>query len=388
MVVSPAGEIGARDGTNFARTGLHPLDRARQRADSRRQHVSPVVPYPREVKQRLPARLQWMLRLALLCVVVLASSRALGPAARLGCEDAQQMRSPASVHPIVVSVPNDSATRLELLWMNFKGQPKSYGFIAPHETRELQTYAGHVWLLQDPQGKCTSAFAAGEPAAPARDPAPVTWKSEEANGITYVFASKVSDVAIQRAKYIVDHMLEGLPAVRESMTKRKFKVEIIAKDQVLSDLPDYAPLKGKRTRDGRDFDTGTRGLGGEERCSIGEENLLCLTEQPYRDEDILIHEFSHSIKSNLAREDSAAIDAAFKRASDSAMYPSGIYMIRDSQEYWAEGTQVWFAATRRADVNGGFNTRERLQAHDPKLFEVLQRVYGKAQVEKAKGCKY
>ncbi|MBS2026584.1 MAG: hypothetical protein JST54_01665 [Deltaproteobacteria bacterium] len=320
----------------------------------------------------------------------IASGRALAatPAVPLTCGDALQGRSPASVHPVEVSVSNDSATRLELMWMNFRGQPKSYGFIAPHETRALQTYAGHVWVLEDPQGKCTRAFAAGEPAVPARDTTPVTWNSEESNGITYVFASKVSGVALQRAKYIVDHMLEGLPAIRASMAKRKFKVEIIAKDQVLSDLPDYASLKGKRTRDGRDFDTGTRGLGGEEMCSIGEENLLCLSEQPYRDEDIFIHEFSHSIKSNLAREDSAAIDAAFEAARDASVYPSGIYMIRDSQEYWAEGTQVFFAATRRSDVNGGFNTRERLQAHDPRLFELLQRIYDKDDVAPAKGCRY
>src|SRR5262249_16362712 len=127
------------------------------------------------------------LGLVLLTLVAPAAGRAwaASPAVPLTCDEALQKRSPASVHPVVVKVPNDSQTRLELLWMSFQAQPKSYGFIAPHETRELQTYAGHVWVLNDPQNKCVVAFAAGEPVAAPRPSVPVTWKSEEAGGITF-----------------------------------------------------------------------------------------------------------------------------------------------------------------------------------------------------------
>jgi hypothetical protein len=334
-----------------------------------------------------------LVRCLLLAGAVTASAQAWatpGPnAVQLTCWEALKMKSPGSSQPVTVTIPNDSETTYELIWIDFQGKPKSYGFIKPHEVHTQKTFVGHVWLLTDEHGQCTTAFAATEPTAPTtHSNSPVTWKTDQDDGITYVFASTVSDVALKRAKFVVDHMLENLPDVRASMKKSKFKVEIIAKDQVLSDLPDYASFKGGRTRDGRDYDTGTRGLGGEDMCSIGEENLLCLAQQPYRDEDILVHEFSHSIKFHLGRELSSAIDAAFQNASDKSLYPSGIYMIRDAQEYWAEGTQVWFAATRRSDVNGGFNTRDTLRDHDPKLAEMLERVWGKTQVEKVQGCKY
>ena len=87
--------------------------------------------------------------------------------------------------------------------------------------------------------------------------------------------------------------------------------------------PDYAHLKGKKTRDGRDFDTGTRGLGGREMCSIGEENLLCLSNQRYRQADIFVHEFSHSMMANMDAEEIREIEAAYKNAVHKKLYPRG-----------------------------------------------------------------
>lgn len=52
-------------------------------------------------------------------------------------------------------------------------------------------------------------------------------------------------------------------------------------------------------------------------------------------------------------------------------------MIADEKEYWAEGTQAWFNASIRDDVNDGINTREKLWKHDPDLSALLKEVYGK-----------
>lgn len=52
-------------------------------------------------------------------------------------------------------------------------------------------------------------------------------------------------------------------------------------------------------------------------------------------------------------------------------------MVVDDKEYWAEGTQAWFDASLRDDVNDGINTREKLWKHDPELASLLQDVYGK-----------
>jgi hypothetical protein len=212
------------------------------------------------------------------------------------------------------------------------------------------------------------------------------WQSPD--GITFVSSTSVSDTAVKRAQYVIQVMTSHSPGIREVMRARGFKVEIIAKDQVISDLPDYAGLKGKKTFDGRSFDTGTRGVGGKNRCSIGEENLLCLRNQSYRQEDIFVHEFSHSIMANLGVELSGAIRRAYANAVSKGLYPSGIYMMANAQEYWAEGTQTWFEVTVRSDVNGGFNTRAKLKAHDPDLAAILGQVYGSAQLQRVPGCVY
>lgn len=208
------------------------------------------------------------------------------------------------------------------------------------------------------------------------------------DGIEYRAAESVSEAAFRRAQFVVRQMTSKSPKILGRMAAIGFRVEIIGKDQVLSDLPDYAHLKGKRTRDGRNFDTGTRGLGGREMCSIGEENLLCLSNQPYRQADIFVHEFSHSMMANMDPDEVHEIEAAYKNAVHKKLYPKGIYMMANSREYWAEGVQSWLGVTVRTDVNGGFNTQQKITDHDKTLAAILDRIYGSLQLEHSPGCAY
>jgi hypothetical protein len=217
---------------------------------------------------------------------------------------------------------------------------------------------------------------------------PANLKIVREDGIEYKSAESVSDEAFKRAQFVVQQMTSASPEIREKMVAIGFKVEIIGKDQVQSDLPDYSYLRGRKTRDGRDFDTGTRGLGGREMCSIGEENLLCLRNQRYWQEDIFVHEFSHSMMAHMDADQSRAVEAAYKNAVNKELYPKGIYMIRDSGEYWAEGVQAWLGVTLRTDVNGGFNTRQKIKDHDSDLAAVLEKVFGSLQLQHAPGCAY
>jgi hypothetical protein len=223
-----------------------------------------------------------------------------------------------------------------------------------------------------------SAFALSDP----------NEKSIQDNGIEFKAAITVSDDAIKRAQYIVKQMLSNASATLAKMRAIGFKVEIIGKDQVLTDLADYSALKGKTTLDGRDYDRGTRGVGSRNMCSIGEENLLCLSGQRYREEDILVHEFSHSIMAHMDPSIKAMIEIAYRNAAEKQLYPDGIYMMRNSGEYWAEGTQAWFEVTLRHDVNGGYNTQERLKDHDPQLASILQQVYGSTRISHYRSCAY
>jgi hypothetical protein len=220
---------------------------------------------------------------------------------------------------------------------------------------------------------------------------PANQKVVREDGIEYTAADSVSDEAFQRAQFVVQRMTSESRESHEILQKMvaiEFKVEIIGRNQVQSDLPDYAYLKGKQTRDGRDYDTGTRGLGARDKCSIGEENLLCLRPQKYWQEDIFVHEFSHSMMGHMDPDQLRAIEDAYKNAVDKRLYPPGIYMIRDSGEYWAEGVQAWLGVTLRTDVNGGYNTQQKIKEHDPDLAAILERIFGSLQIQHAQGCAY
>ena len=44
---------------------------------------------------------------------------------------------------------NDCSRDLEVMWVDYSGQPKSYGVLAPRDRLSLGTYEGHPWLFVD-----------------------------------------------------------------------------------------------------------------------------------------------------------------------------------------------------------------------------------------------
>jgi hypothetical protein len=208
------------------------------------------------------------------------------------------------------------------------------------------------------------------------------------DGIEYRAADSVAEDAFKRAQFVVRQMTWASPKILEKMAAAGFRIEIIGQDQVLTDLPDYVDLKGKKTRDGRDFDAGTRGVGSRKMCSVGEENLLCLRHQRYWQEDVFVHEFSHSMMQYLDEDDLRNLEAAYQNAVEKELYPIEIYMVSTSGEYWAEGVQVWLGVTLRTDANGGFNTQQKIRDHDERLAAVLEKVYGSRQLQHSPGCAY
>jgi dipeptidyl aminopeptidase/acylaminoacyl peptidase len=57
---------------------------------------------------------------------------------------------------------NRTAGAVELFWLSTDGERRSYGKIPAGERREQHTFAGHVWLAVDKDGKTVSAFEASE----------------------------------------------------------------------------------------------------------------------------------------------------------------------------------------------------------------------------------
>ncbi len=57
---------------------------------------------------------------------------------------------------------NRTSAEVRLFWLDSDGQRQGYGTLAPGETRNQHTFAGHVWLATDAEGKPLAVFEADE----------------------------------------------------------------------------------------------------------------------------------------------------------------------------------------------------------------------------------
>lgn len=102
----------------------------------------------------------------------------------------------------------------------------------------------------------------------------------------------VSDKALQRACYVLRFLLADRSDVRLSYYKRYGYVAVLAQNETLTSLPTYNFLS-----DDRRF-ASVRGLGAvpyAPASSAGEENILCLTDDPSGHEDMLVRELAAGI---------------------------------------------------------------------------------------------
>ena len=60
----------------------------------------------------------------------------------------------------VIRFHNTTAAPVEIFWVDESGERKTYGRVRPGQTTELQTYAGHVWLVTDALGNRLGFFEA------------------------------------------------------------------------------------------------------------------------------------------------------------------------------------------------------------------------------------
>jgi hypothetical protein len=198
-----------------------------------------------------------------------------------------------------------------------------------------------------------------------------------ADGLPILSSAKVSDFALHEAGYLVDRMLEGRNDVRQAIVAAKIRLVVMAPDEFTTDVPEHSDLKPARYWNRR-----ARGLGATKirpAVSCGEENLLEFEGDPYRTENILIHEFGHVIHEiGMAGVDETfdkRLRAAFEAAVERGLW-RGTYAATNRSEYWAEGVQSWFHCNRANDhQHNHVATRAQLQEYDPDLAALLAEVF-------------
>ena len=220
----------------------------------------------------------------------------------------------------------------------------------------------------------------------------------DADGIPVVSSGKVPGEALVAAEAMIEDMLSYRPDLAAWLQREGYRVAIIAESEALLDLPENAhwtkpapddprltrcEKKHYEERIGRlshraYWDARARGIGGS-RTVGSEEDVLGLVTSRYFGETILVHEFAHNILFAIEGSDPALyaqVEAAYANALANDLWLNE-YATTTVQEYWAEGTQIWFESNRLTVVDGTrILDRDDLLAYDPALHAVLAQAYG------------
>jgi alpha-glucosidase len=190
-------------------------------------------------------------------------------------------------------------------------------------------------------------------------------------GFSILSSGKVSDAGLYEARYLIDQLLGEREDILKAMIKSGCRFMVMAPTEMTTDVPEQRHMKNDPKTN---WDTRARGLGGK-LSSCGEENLLNLKGDRYRQENILIHEFNHAIHQHGLRQVDPIFDARLRDAYKKAMAKElwkDTYVATNHSEYWAEGAQAYFDCMR---PQFGANTREKLKKYDPGLFALVDEVY-------------
>ncbi|HKO54144.1 MAG TPA: hypothetical protein VJV79_40830 [Polyangiaceae bacterium] len=211
--------------------------------------------------------------------------------------------------------------------------------------------------------------------------APFYEKYIDARGIPVVGSAGVSDLALERACDISIHVLAERADVRARMVANDLRVVVIARDEVMTDIPEYRDLYTLAPN--LDWDKEARGTGpargGIPIASAGEENLLCSSDDLFRGETLLVFALGHALRAlgivDVEPQFEARVRAAYDHAMAAGLW-SDTHAGRSAEQYWAEGVQDWFDANREAlpapdGLHNAINTRAELKAYDPGLAAIV-----------------
>lgn len=203
-------------------------------------------------------------------------------------------------------------------------------------------------------------------------------KYTDANGIPVISSAKVPEEALIKARNIILIMLSLRDDVRLKLIENHARVGIIGATEGTTDMPEYEFLKNDPNTN---WDERARGLGGTIWVPLStgaEENILCYTNDRYKTEDILIHEFSHAIHGMGAKfvepDFETRLNSIFTNAISSGKW-ANTYAATNFSEYWAEGVQSWFNVNAQSSPANGIhnyvNTRIELLLYDPDLYALI-----------------
>lgn len=207
------------------------------------------------------------------------------------------------------------------------------------------------------------------------------------NGIHVTSSWRVPDSCFYAAYITIKALTDILPEeVMKSMTSRNTRIGIMARYEGTTDIPEHAHLANDTSLN---WDVRARGLGGSLRLPLStcaEENILAYQIDKYHAEDILIHEFAHTIHSVGIVPINPDFNNRLQSLLDAALEKGlwrNTYAATNIYEYWAEGVQNWFNVNAEVNTDEGdgkhnkINTRDELENYDPGLYKILSEYFPK-----------
>jgi hypothetical protein len=324
---------------------------------------------------------------------------------------------------------NLGPTQVQVQWVNFQCGETLYKTMNGFESYSQQTFRSHLWrfrevgtgvLLKEERIASQTRIEFGVPPAPSSlapssptsvsvTPAPTTvsvatppvsvpgsgcvitappaslglssfyTKYCAVDGFPIISSAVVDDLALHRAWIVIWNMSRKKPAALQQMKNQRIRFGIVGRDQKTTDMPEWSDLNTAFPE--TDWNTRTRGVGATAQrplVGVGEENLLCLSNDRYRGESIAVHEFSHTFLQFGIEPTNGQIRkqllAAFSTAKAKGKWAS-TYAGTNADEYWAEGVQSWFntnlEATPANGTHNSVNTRAELKAYDAGLAALI-----------------
>jgi hypothetical protein len=248
--------------------------------------------------------------------------------------------------------------------------------------------AGSVAAAEREAAEGAATWAAGG-SVPA--PAEVTAAPLQADGekekkavVTTVVEHGVGEEVSKLAKARMTEVIGGLKTEgADKLAGLTVELHIIPKDKKLTDLAEFANLKGTKTWDGRTYDE-LRGVGGTKsgstiRYAVAEEQLTGGGEQAYAPGFVAEHESGHIVEQfAMTKDQKDALKKAYddRKAANGPWLNPETYTSGGADEYFAQSTSAWFGrpySTSKEDKEQ--YTKGWLEKHDPAMCTLLKSVY-------------
>ncbi len=220
------------------------------------------------------------------------------------------------------------------------------------------------------------------------------------HGITIVAPAGTHASAVDKAAELVELEIGRNEYAQQHMAAARTTIVIIPARTRMTDVPQFAALRGTQTFDGRDW-SGVRGSGGMRAADgsfaigVAEEDLISVRGMPSKHTtgySIGMHELAHALESKgMTPDQKEQLEKLYKQQQkqdrkDPTTHHDAFtddYASENKHEYFAQATNAFFgknAGAHRPESGVGrpiknHNGRDWLRAKDPDMYQFLVDMY-------------